>query len=190
MRLTRRDAVVSLLAGVGAGAVGLSDLMNGRPAEEAESSELTDEQIRTLVAVAEVVYPSEVSGTGEFVREYVSGLPVERTASVASAAAGLDEYTRRERGVAFASLPASERDSVLRSLGVDRSGSSADGTLPERVRYYAVNQLLYGLYTSPTGSKLLGIENPVGYPGGYKSYQKPPTRTNTVDAHSSGGEQE
>jgi len=43
-----------------------------------------------------------------------------------------------------------------------------------RVRYYLVNDLLFALYSSPTGGKLVGIENPQGHPGGTGSYQQPP----------------
>jgi hypothetical protein len=42
------------------------------------------------------------------------------------------------------------------------------------VRYYVVNELLYALYTSPTGGELVGIENPQGHPGGHESYQHEP----------------
>jgi hypothetical protein len=61
-------------------------------------------------------------------------------------------------------------------MAVDRTGSSPNGNIPERIRYYVVNQLLYGLYTAPTGGRLLGIENPVGHPGGFESYQKEPSQ--------------
>lgn len=175
MRLTRRDAVVSLAVGAGAGAVGLADLVKGSHGDASHPDGFDETHLRTLVAVAEVVYPSEVSGIETFVREYASGLPRGRKPAIATAVEGLETYTRREWGAAFARLSVADRDSVLRSLGLDRTGSSPEGHLPDRVRYYVVNQLLYGLYTSPTGSKLVGIENPVGYPGGHQSYQKPPT---------------
>lgn len=175
MRLTRRDAVLALLAGgVGGGTVGLAS-SSSDPTQTNGPSVLSDSSVQTLVAVAEVVYPSEVTGTEEFARQYVTGLSDRRIGDVASAAEELDDYARRTRGDAYANLSAANRDSVLRAMGVSRTGSSADGSLPERVRYHAVNQLLYGLYTSPKGGKLVGIENPFGYPGGYESYQKPPS---------------
>ncbi|MFC6864100.1 gluconate 2-dehydrogenase subunit 3 family protein [Halomicroarcula sp. GCM10025817] len=175
MRLTRRDAVLSLLVGIGTGVAGFADIEIGEEATDEESARLTERHVDTAVATAETVYPSGVSGTAEFVSSYVGGLPDDRSAEMARTAVGLDEYARRERGRPFATLSSDARDSVLRSMGVDRTGSSSDGSLSERVRFYLVNQLLYGLYTSPTGSKLVGIENPVGYPGGYESYQRPPT---------------
>ena len=180
MRLTRRDAVLSLFVGGSAGAVGAygsrarTDRTNDSNADGAAAA-------RTLVAVAEVVYPSEVSGTEEFVTQYASGLTDRRTASVAAAADELDSYARRTRGSAFTDLSVDGRDSVLRGMGVDRTGASPDGSLPERVRYYLVDQALYGLYTSPKGGRLVGMENPVGYPGGYESYQKPPSATRSSE---------
>jgi len=42
-----------------------------------------------------------------------------------------------------------------------------DGTVPARIRYHLVNGLLYALFTSPVGTRLFGIRNPIGYPGGY-----------------------
>lgn len=180
MRLTRRDAVVSLTFGIGTGALGLFTLEDRDQERPGGSVQLSESQIRTLVATAEVIYPSEVSGREAFVEEYVTGLPSVQKQAIGSAVDGLERYTRRERGTAFTSLGVDGRDSVLRSMGVDRVGSSNDGRLPERIRYYVVNQLLFGLYTSPTGSELVGIENPVGYPGGYESYQQPPRGEETT----------
>jgi hypothetical protein len=34
--------------------------------------------------------------------------------------------------------------------------------------------MLYALFTSPTGSELVGIENPTGHPGGYESLTRLP----------------
>jgi hypothetical protein len=136
---------------------------------------MTDARVDTLVAVADVIYPSEVSGIEEFVTSYVDTFSDSRKETVASAVVELDDYARRTRGERFLALSVANRDSVLRAIGVDRTGSSPDGSVPECIRYYVVNQLLYGLYTSPTGSGLLGIQNPTGHPGGYESYQNSPT---------------
>ena len=43
--------------------------------------------------------------------------------------------------------------------------------MSDRVRFFVVNELLFALYSSPTGGSLVGIENPVGHPGGTESYQ-------------------
>jgi hypothetical protein len=139
-----------------------------------KGADLTEDDVAILTAVATVVYPSELTTFRDFIDEYVRGLPPDQRAKIAVTTRALDERTRRMHGSTIRSLSQTERDSVLRTMGVDRVGSGPDGSLPERVRYYIVNQLLYALYTSPKGSQLLGVENPVGHPGGYESYQKPP----------------
>lgn len=173
MLLSRRDALGALLVGGGFG-VGVDQL----PASEGVSREADDDfaaAVQALTAVADVVYPSAVTPTDEFVDEYVGGLPPERQRTVANVVQSLDAYARREFGDELSALSPDACDAVLRSLGVDRTVSDPSGSLPERVRYHVVNLLLYGLYTSPRGSRLVGIENPVGFPGGYESYQKSPS---------------
>jgi hypothetical protein len=172
MRLTRRDAIVAALAGGVGGAFGMAVRTAG--SAEGDTAGETDIPIGTAIAVGEVVYPTPVEGVPEFVETYVTKLPDARQDAIGSTARDLEAYTQRRRGRQFDSLSRSSRDSVLRSLGVARGGSDPDGTLAERVRYDLVNQLLLGLYTSPTGSELVGIENPTGHPGGYQSYQKSP----------------
>lgn len=174
VRLKRRDALLALAAGA-AGGIGGAAVGFEESDEQAPPDDPSGKAVTTLVATAEVVYPSAVEGIPAFVQTYVEGLPAERRAAVAATTGELDVHARRERGRAFDALAPADRESLLRDLGVDRVAPDADGTLPERVRFYVVNQLLYGLYTTPKGSRLMGIENPVGYPGGYQSYQKPPS---------------
>jgi len=69
-------------------------------------------------------------------------------------------------------LSVADRDSLLREVGADTAPPDPDGTNAERVRFYVVNELLYALYTSPTGGELVGIENPQGHPGGTDTYQR------------------
>ncbi|MFD1597922.1 gluconate 2-dehydrogenase subunit 3 family protein [Halobellus rarus] len=178
MELTRRDAVAALFAGGGSVIPAVRDVpeLVGEPSASG-GVEITDDGVGVLTAVARVVYPSEVTGIGEFVDQYVRGLPPARQREIASAARALDKRARGTHGAAMSALSPTECDSVLRSMGVDRTVSSPDGSVPQRVRYHVVNQLLYGLYTSPRGSRLLGVENPIGHPGGYESYQKPPSTT-------------
>jgi len=172
MELTRRDAVAALLAGGAAGPVvsGLRATGSSR-----ETDELGDEEIRRLVAIGEVVFPADVQATEEYVREYVSGLHAEDRREISATLDELETYVSEAYGQSFAELPVGRREAVLRAMGVDRMGSAPDGSLPERVRFHLVNRLLYGLFTTPRGSQLVGIDNPVGYPGGYESYQQPPT---------------
>lgn len=177
MKLTRRDALLAVSAGGSAAVFGTFGPMKSLTQPRAEATELADAEVRTLVATAEVVYPSAVSGIDTFVRNYIGGLSESRQRTVASVTDELRSHIKETQGRDFPELSVGKRDSALRTLGVSRVGSDAGGTLPERVRYYVVNQLLYGLYSSPTGSRLVGIRNPVGHPGGYKSYQEAPERS-------------
>ncbi|SER11954.1 gluconate 2-dehydrogenase subunit 3 family protein [Natrinema salaciae] len=181
MELTRRDAVAALAAlGVGGGtlsgcaaptgsAPGGSD---GDPAADVDTERIRE----TLVAAAAVVYPSEVTGTATFVETFLEGRLEDPThaANVDAAVAELNERADDWFGDAFPALSPADRDRCLRELGVDSAAEDPDGRTRERLRYYVVNELLVALYTSPTGGELVGIENPIGHPGGLESYQRGP----------------
>ncbi|PSP54512.1 hypothetical protein BRC82_10035 [Halobacteriales archaeon QS_1_67_19] len=183
MELTRRDAVAALAASgvaVGGGAV-LAGNPFDPPAEDdaAVTAESADPQRRldALLAVADVVYPSDVSGVDEFVRRYVVGRVEDRPArreGMVAALETLDEYARRWHDESFVDVDAETRAELLDQLGVDTADPDPDGADRHRVRYYLVNELLYALYSSPTGGELVGIENPQGHPGGTASYQRGP----------------
>ena len=131
--------------------------------------------LRTLTATAEVLYPSDVEGHRAFVERYVLGRIEARDdyrADVAEAAAELDAVARDWEDAPFASLSRDARDDLLRSLGVDTADPDPDGPISERIRRFVVNELLFAFYASPTGGRLVGVENPVGYPGGTESYQR------------------
>lgn len=172
MELTRRDALAALASTgivVGAGAAALSHL-DDRRAEP-------DVDVDTLVAVAEVLYPSEVTGVREFVETFVAGRTADRPdyrAGMADALAVVDERAERWFDGPFAALDREDRDATLRQLGADAIPPDPEGRPPGRVRYYVVNELLYAFYTSPTGGSLVGTENPIGHPGGTTSYQRGP----------------
>lgn len=172
MKLTRRDALFALAGGIGVG-VGSAELDENFSATSTEDS-LTKAEIDQLVAIAEVVYPSEVTEYTTFVENYATGLPEERQRSIAETLSELNAYTRRNRSAPLTELSPDTREGVLQAIGTGRVGSDPVGSFPERVRYFIVNQLLYGLFRSPKGGQLVGISNPVGYPGGYESYQRPP----------------
>lgn len=177
-KLTRRDALAALAAaglGVSAGGVfawtELTD--NDRP----DSATLSVVDRKTLNALADTLYPSSVSGVPEFVETYVVGrldARPEREAEMAAAIDVVDAYTEEWYGEPFRGLDATERDDSLDSMGIDVTDPDPDGNDVERVRFYLVNELLFALYASPTGGKLLGLENPQGYPGGTASYQQGP----------------
>jgi hypothetical protein len=174
MRLTRRDALAALAsAGVVAGAGATLE------APTAGEDGLDEATLATLTAVAEVVYPTAVSGVAAFVERYVGPRAAARPAwaeGVAESAAYLEAYARSWRDADFAALEADTRDAVLRSMGADAAAPAPDGSDAERVRHYLVNDLLFALYASPTGGRLVGIENPQGHPGGTTSYRRPGER--------------
>ncbi|WP_435177912.1 gluconate 2-dehydrogenase subunit 3 family protein [Halorussus sp. AFM4] len=188
MELTRRDALAALAAAGGA-AVGAGAVLEGEGvveqllADDAAGSGSTAgesvpaDRLATLLAVADVVYPTEVSGVEEFVRTYALGRVEDRPDyrdGMVEAVETLDDYARTWHDAPFRELGAGTRESVLDQLGVDTADPDPAGADRERVRYYLVNELLYALYASPTGGKLVGIENPQGHPGGTTSYQRGP----------------
>ena len=165
--LTRRDALAALSA-AGVGALAGCATPTESPG---------DHERDTLVAVARTVYPSGVSGVEGFVTTYVDGRledRPERASGVVEAVERLDAHTEAWYNDPFVALDPADRDGALRSMGVDRVDPDPDGDPAARVRFYLVNELLYGLFTSPTGGELVGLENPQGYPGGTDSYRRGP----------------
>jgi hypothetical protein len=174
MRLTRRDALAAL---AGAGVTTAA----GCAAPEASDSdvELGETATETLVAAAAVVYPAAVEETEAFVRTYVEGRVRDdpaRRRGIEAATTDLDDAARAWYDDAFAALGAERRGSTLREIGADTAEPEpgVGGTPAGRVRFYVVNELLYALYTSPAGGRLVGVENPVGHPGGITSYRQGP----------------
>lgn len=173
MELGRRDALAALAAvgTAGAGAVAYDRL------SDSGDEPLGAGTVATLVAVAEVVYPSDVDGISEFVETYsvgrVSGRP-SYAEGVSAAVEDLDGAATDWYGGPYRELDAGTRDDLLVELGCDQADADPAGTTAERLRYFLVNELLYALYTSPTGGELVGIENPQGQPGGTTSYQRGP----------------
>jgi len=192
MRLSRRDALAALgTAGVLAGATAMAGREPPRadgdarvaPSSEREGSEEVDVEpptVATLTAAAEVLYPSRVEGHREFVEAYALARTRGRDDyrdGVAEAAAALDAAARDWYDDSFAALSRETRDGLLRELGTVTADADPDGALSERLRYYVVDELLFAFYASPPGGRLVGIENPVGYPGGTESYRTAPPET-------------
>jgi hypothetical protein len=185
--LTRRDALVALAA-IGSAAGGttayLADRRRGDlddvegPGEDSPSTGRIDErEMETLVAIAKVIYPSAVSGITPFVERFMNGRVAARPALAAGISASTDRLDRLARewyGSSVSELAPEDLDGLLREAGVDTADPAPDGSPAERMRYFLVNELLYGLYASPTGGTLLGLENPQGHPGGLDSYQQGP----------------
>ncbi|WP_415380112.1 gluconate 2-dehydrogenase subunit 3 family protein [Halosimplex sp. TS25] len=188
MELTRRDAVAALAAiGVGGGVVyGASELRDSDEPDENDGSvgtsagsDDTEVLLATTVALAEVVYPSEVSEVEPFVRTFVSGRTEsdeDHRAAMVDAATALDDRARSEHSAPFRELEPEEGDALLQSLRMSQVEPDPEGDELERIRYYLVNELLYGLMRSPKGGELVGIENPPGHPGGLDAYQQGPDR--------------
>ena len=179
MNLTRRDAIAALAgAGVVTGSGAAAFARRVDDADESEPPSSPDATLDTLVATAEVVYPSTVEGIQPFVETYSLGRIEGRDSyreGVGEAAAQLDTHaTLWFDADSFSALSPAERDDLLHEMGVHTAEAQPDGTIAERVRFYVVNDLLYALYTSPTGGELVGIENPQGYPGGTESYREGP----------------
>lgn len=172
MELTRRDA---LLAFVGGGLVASAALVDEEIGRDDEA--VSEPDTETLTALAEVLYPSSVEISQEFVETYVLGRQTVDDGYLAGMSVALEQIrstSRRETGRGYASLNVELRDDVLRATGADRAHANPDGTTAQRVRYYVVDELLYALYATPKGAGLVGNENPVGYPGGTEVYQRSP----------------
>ncbi|QZP39683.1 gluconate 2-dehydrogenase subunit 3 family protein [Halobaculum magnesiiphilum] len=195
MQLSRRDAMLALsAAGVGSLAGCGAPVASDGPGDgtTTDNDDATDDEnggaggdavgdheLSTLIAVAHAVYPSAVDGVDEFVRTYTGGRVDGDGAyarGVAEAVETLDDYTENLYGVRYADLGDEERAEALDVMSVDVVDPDPDGTDPQRVRHYLVNELLYALYASPTGASLAGLENPPGHPGGTRSYQEGPDR--------------
>lgn len=176
MRLTRRDAIAALGAAgaaVGGGAAYLAT--DDRPSEPDDP--LGEDTLRTMVAAAAVLYPTDIEDIDAFVRRYVRGRIVDdrnRATGIVQAAEYLDDYAEAWHADRFAALDRTTRASMLDRMGADSAEPDPAGSDVERVRYYVVNELLFALYSSPTGSALVGLENPQGHPGGNTSYQQGP----------------
>lgn len=174
--LDRRDVLKALgAAGITVG--GGAALLEWADDDGDGGSILTEHERHTLHAVATTVYPSEVNGVEAFVDGYMSRrlrADTERADIVLEAISALDDYALEWEDAEFRELSPTKRDETLRAMGVAEADPVPDGAPRERVRYYLVNELVYGLYSSPTGGELVGIENPQGHPGGTDSYRRPP----------------
>jgi len=159
MKLTRRDAL-SALAAAGitstAGCAGSDSNADGSPME-------------TLIGVADVLYPSEVEPTEDFIEAFMFGRITDEEAYRERLTAGietLNEVADEEFGSAFLALGADERVALFEETAL-RSGESVhDGTDVEQLNYHVLDELLFAFYSSPKGGELVGNPNPRGFPGG------------------------
>lgn len=175
MRLTRRD-VVAALAASGIVITG-REVFNRVSQSPLPGRHLSEAEVSTLVALAEVLYPSAIGGIESFVTEYVRSrvnADTDRREGMSTAAAYLDDYANAWEDAPFAALDIETRHELLQAMNIGETAALPDGSDVERVRYYLIDELLFALYSTPTGGKLIGIENPPGYPGGIDSYRTGP----------------
>lgn len=182
MELSRRDALAVLTAGgvgVGLGIETQSSHELSPPDQEPGSSslqaDLTTHERETLTNTAHVIYPTIVTGIDRFVNTYLDGRSDTAFVTGASEAISLlDAHSQDWYGDPFTNLSLETQNQVLQEMGAQTADPSPAGSPSEKVRYYLINELLYALYTSPTGGSLIGLDNPQGYPGGIESYQRGP----------------
>lgn len=178
MELSRRDLAKALGAvglGVGAG-VGVHQLRDDADSQTTPGP-LDESDLATLVALGRVVYPTAVDGIESFVRRFTqtraSARP-DHAREVAATIEYLDTYSETLDDAPFRDLSPDRRAATLEQMGADTADPDPEGSDVERVRYYLINDLLFALYSTPTGGELVGTENPMGHPGGTQSYQRGP----------------
>ncbi|TQQ83590.1 gluconate 2-dehydrogenase subunit 3 family protein [Halonotius terrestris] len=162
MELTRRDAVTALTAAgitTTAGCAGLT----GETGSDAEPMEV-------LVSLADVLYPSDIEPTPEFIETFMYGRITDEESYREELTAGietLNQLAADEQGGAFHTLSADQRRSVIENTDLRTGPSEPDGSDVARVNYYLLDELLFAFYSSPTGGELIGNTNPRGFPGGF-----------------------
>ena len=160
--LSRRDALTALAAAGITSAAGCAGL---------SADEATDASpMETLVGLADVLYPSEIDPTAEFIETFMFGRITNEESYREELTAGietLDELATDQQGGAFHTLGADQRRSVIENTDLRSGPSEPDGSDVARVNYYLLDELLFAFYSSPTGGELIGNKNPRGYPGGF-----------------------
>lgn len=189
MRLSRRDALTALAAAGIAATAGCGSQSDGEtdvPTEESTPTEgsvegdgptatatATPEAVTsmdTLVALAEVLYPSEAEPTSEFVETFMYGRINDEEAYRAELESGVETLNRLandQHGEDFHALDADQRVSVIENTDLRTGASDEEGSDVERTNYYLLDELLFAFYSSPVGGELVGSTNPRGFPGGF-----------------------
>jgi len=165
MELTRRDALTALTAAGVAATAGCSGLL----ADDQTATE-DDAQMDTMLALGEVLYPSQTGVTEEFIDTYLMGRIVDDEAYQSALADGVETLNERAQdaeGTTFADLDESQRVSLIEDTELRSGDSVADGSPVERVNYFLIDELLFAFYSSPVGGELVGNPNPRGWPGGF-----------------------
>lgn len=151
MELTRDDAMAALWAsGVEPGAVDTTD------------NDSCDVPTRTMVSLAETLYPSVVEVTADFVETYLLGRvaadDTDRERLVEGAEI-LNYWAGLAFGRPFPRLDRSERARLLdEDMGVGLEDPVPDGSEIERLRFHTVDEIVFAFYASPTGKTFASQE--------------------------------
>ncbi|PSP83822.1 hypothetical protein BRC96_08400 [Halobacteriales archaeon QS_6_64_34] len=174
MKLTRRDAIGALSAAGIAAIAGCESLSSdgtgtgtatGTPGEGGLASEGS-----AMMALAEVLYPSDTEVTEEYLGTYLYSRMVDEESYRNEVEAGvktLDSLAQDAHGSPFTELSADQRVRLIEDTDLRSGDSVQDGTDIERINYHLIDELLFAFYASPTGGELVGNPNPRGWPGGY-----------------------
>jgi len=151
MQLTRDDAMAALWAA-------------GVQPETVDATDIESEDVptRTMVSLAETLYPAIVEVTSEFVETYLAGrVTAEETdrERLIEGAEILNYWAGLAFGRPFARLERSERARLLdEDMGVGLEEPVPDGSEIERFRYHAVDEIVFAFYASPTGKTFASQE--------------------------------
>ena len=161
MELTRRDAVTALTAAGITATAGCSGL---------SGSSGDADPTTVLVGLAEVLYPSEVEPTADFIETFMFGRISDEESYRKDLTDGIETLNRlasEQQGGDFHTLSPGQRTAVIENTDLRTGPSEPDGSDVERVNYYLLDELLFAFYSSPTGGDLIGNQNPRGFPGGF-----------------------
>lgn len=175
MRLTRRD-VIAALAASGVAIIGKTAIesLDKDTNKEWQDTPITKSKVDGIVAAAEVLYPSSVENIEKFVTQYIKGRIDDNprhVKEISDTFTYLNRYCKSWYNKNFPNLNPQKREKAFQKMNADSVTPDPEGSDVQRVRYYVINELLFALYTTPTGGKLIGLENPPGHPGGLTSYQ-------------------
>ncbi|MBX0302260.1 gluconate 2-dehydrogenase subunit 3 family protein [Haloarcula salinisoli] len=176
MKLTRRDAL-GALSTAGIAAMAGCESLGGDGTDAGTSTgtgtssggELAIES-DAMMALGEVLYPSETEVTEEFLGTYLYSRMVDEESyrsEVQTGSETLDSLAQDTHGSSFAELSTDQRVGLIEDTELRSGDSVQDGTDVERVNYHLIDELLFAFYASPTGGELVGNPNPRGFPGGY-----------------------
>lgn len=181
MRLTRRD-IIAALAASGVTIIGTKtaiESLDKNSKKEWQDTPISKSKVEGMVTAAEILYPSQVENIEQFVTKYIKGRiedDPDHVKEISDTFTYLNNYCKSWYKKNFADLNPQKRHKIFEQMNADSVTPNPKGSDVQRVRYYIINELLFALYTTPTGGELIGLENPPGHPGGLTSYQIKPQK--------------